>query len=351
MSSTTATQTTDAPTFTDSVNNAPHEYKFYNYDPSKALTYVAFILFGIWTLIIGIEIFVEYVRTVNLFKTTLAYDLHRAQIRKTIKSVCLFSYIPLILGGLMEMGGYIGRLASIYQTHTIIAFVVETVLILIAPVLISATIYMLFHRLLKYLNVPENSRIGIIFKNSLMVKFFVAGDIISFLLQVAGGAMTAEESTMHLGEKLVIIGLIVQLVSFGVFLFVQTHFTLRYEKFCENFFHLEVTGKWKIYNYSLLMASVLIFVRSIMRVAEFGQGYDGYIGTHEVFLYVFDALLMLMTLMVLSVSFFFTDIGEIYFQHFTITYSQNEAQSKLTACKTNTIESYEENSNNDFSVV
>ncbi|KAL6944528.1 hypothetical protein ACO0RG_001265 [Hanseniaspora osmophila] len=343
MSSTTATQSTSTATSiaNASASVASDDYDFYDYNPSKILTYVAFILFGMWTLIICIEIFVKYLKTLDLFKTTKAYDLNRKQLKKTINAVCLHIYIPLILGGLMEMGGYIGRLDSIYNTSSITAFVVETVLILIAPVMISATTYMLFHRLLRYLNVPENSRVGIFMKNSLMVKFFVAGDVISFFLQAAGGGMTAEDSTMHVGEKLVIIGLVIQLVSFGVFLFVQIHFTLRYKKFCKDFYHLKVTKKWKYINCCLLIASVFIFIRSIVRVAEFGQGFDGYIASHEVFLYVFDGLLMLLTLVVLSVSFFFTDIGEIYFQHFTLTYAQNEENDGLFPYKTETNDSSE----------
>lgn len=38
--------------------------------------------------------------------------------------------------------------------------------------------------------------------------------------------------------------------------------------------------------------SILILIRSIVRVVEYLQGYDGYIMTHEVYLYIFDALVM-----------------------------------------------------------
>ena len=42
----------------------------------------------------------------------------------------------------------------------------------------------------------------------------------------------------------------------------------------------------------LYIVSILIFVRSIVRIVEFVQGYDGFIMVHEVFLYIFDASMM-----------------------------------------------------------
>ncbi|KAK7434351.1 hypothetical protein Landi51_13557 [Colletotrichum acutatum] len=43
----------------------------------------------------------------------------------------------------------------------------------------------------------------------------------------------------------------------------------------------------------LYIASVMIFVRSLFRLAEYVEGNDGALLGSEVFLYVFDALLML----------------------------------------------------------
>ena len=51
----------------------------------------------------------------------------------------------------------------------------------------------------------------------------------------------------------------------------------------------------------LYMVSVLIFVRSIVRVVEYGQGNDGYIMTHEAFLYIFDGMMMLAAMAIMNV--------------------------------------------------
>lgn len=52
--------------------------------------------------------------------------------------------------------------------------------------------------------------------------------------------------------------------------------------------------------FSLYAVSILIFVRSIVRVVEFIQGFDGYIYSHEVFLYVFDATMMFVAMCIMN---------------------------------------------------
>ena len=42
----------------------------------------------------------------------------------------------------------------------------------------------------------------------------------------------------------------------------------------------------------LLVASALIFIRSVFRVVEYVQGTKGYLLRHEVYTYIFDAALM-----------------------------------------------------------
>lgn len=47
---------------------------------------------------------------------------------------------------------------------------------------------------------------------------------------------------------------------------------------------------------SLYIVSILIFVRSMLRVVEYLEGYHGYIMNHEAFIYVFDGLLMVLAM-------------------------------------------------------
>jgi hypothetical protein len=51
----------------------------------------------------------------------------------------------------------------------------------------------------------------------------------------------------------------------------------------------------------LYVASILILIRSIFRLIEYAQGNDGYIICHEVFMYVFDSMLMFFTMVAMSI--------------------------------------------------
>lgn len=53
---------------------------------------------------------------------------------------------------------------------------------------------------------------------------------------------------------------------------------------------------WKRHIYTLYFTSALILVRSVFRVVEYIQGHAGYLLGHEVYLYVFDALLMFLVM-------------------------------------------------------
>lgn len=52
--------------------------------------------------------------------------------------------------------------------------------------------------------------------------------------------------------------------------------------------------------YSLYAVSVLIFVRCLVRLIEYGQGWSGYILSHEAFLFIFDALLMFLAMVIMN---------------------------------------------------
>ena len=53
---------------------------------------------------------------------------------------------------------------------------------------------------------------------------------------------------------------------------------------------------WRRHMYVLYVTSFLILVRSMFRLVEYVQGEDGYLLSREVFLYAFDAALMLVVM-------------------------------------------------------
>lgn len=57
---------------------------------------------------------------------------------------------------------------------------------------------------------------------------------------------------------------------------------------------------WQKHIVALYIGSLLILVRSIFRVVEYLQGWQGYILSHEIFLYIFDACLMFAVMLIFN---------------------------------------------------
>ena len=104
---------------------------------------------------------------------------------------------------------------------------------------------------------------------------------------------------MHTGEKIIIGGLVVQLLFFGCFVVTSMLFHVRMRRVPTNKC-LSRDIPWERQLAALYGSSLLILVRSIFRLIEYAQGNDGYLISHEVFLYVFDAVLMVATMALMA---------------------------------------------------
>jgi hypothetical protein len=195
----------------------------------------------------------------------------------------------------------------------------QSLLLLLAPALFAASIYIVLGRIILLVDGECHSLI----RQKRLTKIFVIGDVISFLVQCGGGGIQAAGSLslLHAGEKIIVVGLFLQLVFFGFFIVLASVFHYRLSRAHA---HLETRklGKisrstprtrqsvdldvhdlpWKRHMITLYIASTLIMIRSVFRVIEYLQGNNGYLLRHEYFLYIFDAVLMLAVMGVFLVS-------------------------------------------------
>jgi len=217
-------------------------------------------------------------------------------------------FVPLIVGGIFEVIGYIGRILSTNDLWALGPYIMQSLLLLIAPALFAASIYIVLGRVILLVDGEQYSLI----RQKWLTKIFVTGDVISFLVQAGGGGIQAAGSLelLHAGEKIIVVGLFLQLAFFGFFIVVAGLFHYRFVKANprskmqsplsnDTVQHLAVEPHqlpWKRHLLALYIASALIMVRSIFRVIEYVQGNNGYLLRHEVFLYIFDALLMFLVM-------------------------------------------------------
>lgn len=189
---------------------------------------------------------------------------------------------------------------------------------------------------------------------------FVAGDIISLQLQSTGKQLPLRLSpapsgatvltllqganltsgrkpvAANLGNIIIIIGLFCQLAFFALFVIVsgtfhfrlvhdmpvKKHVSFRYLRWLRFWRRNKGTRPssstyashdtascpvninrlpWKRHIYVLYITSVLIFIRSLFRVIEYIQGPNGYLLSKEIYLYVFDAGLMVVVMFLFNV--------------------------------------------------
>jgi len=94
-----------------------------------------------------------------------------------------------------------------------------------------------------------------------------------------------------MGNNVVLIGLGIQVVFFGLFIITTIVFHVRITKRPTTHSY-SVTVPWRMLIVALYVSSILILVRSLFRMVEFGMGNDGLFHKHEAFLFIFDGALM-----------------------------------------------------------
>lgn len=189
-------------------------------------------------------------------------------------------------------------------------------LILLAPALYAASIYMVLGRLMIVLGAESYALI----KRSLLTKIFVAADVVSFVIQAIGtgpfptytthkadnpigGVLISSADTpaeVNRGKGIIVGGLFLQIIFFSLFISVTAVFHRRIlSRPTRRSKHLAVP--WRRYLLVLYAVSALIMVRSVFRVVEFIQGPTGTLMTNEVYLYVFDTVLIFIVSVIFNI--------------------------------------------------
>jgi hypothetical protein len=128
-------------------------------------------------------------------------------------------------------------------------------------------------------------------KPTLLTKIFVAGDVLSLLVQAGAAGLMVTGDNFKKGEQMVIGGLMIQIVMFGLFAVTAVVFGYRVQR-SPTSESRSSSNPWKKSMHMLYIVSILIMVRSVFRVIEYAMGSKGYLLQHEWTLYIFDSTLM-----------------------------------------------------------
>ncbi|KAL4926809.1 RTA1 domain-containing protein [Aspergillus undulatus] len=224
-------------------------------------------------------------------------------------------WLVMVIAAAMESVGYIARTVSTQDTSARTVYVLQFALLILAPVLMAGALYVLFGRII-FLVVPKDQRTFRIcwVPPRWVTPIFVGFDVAALMLQLIGAVMitsgdgTSQEDigNFNRGQDLALVGVIVQIVAFGVFTVAAIRFNFTSKAFvkaapeslqgdADGEFAMGVhdkprNPKWphllRVVNFSTIM----ILIRSIFRLLEFTESRGGYIATHEWPFYIFDAV-------------------------------------------------------------
>ncbi|KAJ7784623.1 RTA1 like protein-domain-containing protein [Mycena metata] len=211
--------------------------------------------------------------------------------------------LTLIIGMSAMTLGFIFRI--IYSdppftlAQSLTKFLLMNLFILLSPCAFLATNYMLLSHLVAMFDKELVDRYLLI-RNSHVVKIFLWSDFMTLNLQSCGGLSGTRNPTLvNIGNKLVLAGLILQALSFLLFIVVLVVFGWRMSQQFpgiwrpQNARPFKILSRqpiddWRILFYLMCATSVGILIRSVFRVAESAGG--NFIATHEGYFYFFDSL-------------------------------------------------------------
>ncbi|CAI6339080.1 unnamed protein product [Periconia digitata] len=240
---------------------------------------------------------------------------------------------PLLIGALCEVVGFTARAYShsnkTYSTTNagpLIALIIQACLILLAPVLFSATVYMFLGRIMRATGQTALSPLNIRY----LTKIFVWCDIILLNLQSTGASLFTNSRgkawMSDLGRAIVLVGLVAQIGTFGFFVTVAGRWHWRMNNLHPR--SIAMGGfRWERPIYMLYGVSAIITGRNLYRVTEFAMGgkliffghcwrvvadrfiiEDGYLNVNEWPVYALDAAFMIVVLSICA----FWYVGNIH---------------------------------------
>ncbi|MCJ1459542.1 hypothetical protein MMC28_009921 [Mycoblastus sanguinarius] len=201
-------------------------------------------------------------------------------------------YSSLALGAFGECLGWAGRTGSHYCPYNSSLFSLQISILIISPCFFSAGLYYILGQMIN----QYGQRYSPISARTYLY-IFIGFDIMSIVIQAVGGGLASSAGSKTppgntaTGAHIMLAGIIIQLVSMSVFAI------------------LFVTFLWlaraipisRILILSTTFSAFCIMVRNYYRSVELGQGWNGYLISHEVYFTVLDGALMALATLILNI--------------------------------------------------
>ncbi|TVY44651.1 Sphingoid long-chain base transporter [Lachnellula subtilissima] len=219
--------------------------------------------------------------------------------------------VAMLIGVILEVIGYVGRIESNKNQWQENGFLMQIVCLTIAPAFLAGGIYLCLRRIV-YAFGPENSRIS----PEAYTRIFIPCDLVSLLLQAAGGGLASAESHSNespdTGDNIMVAGLAFQVLTLLIFMVLCVDFAIRTRRryksmgedaFDQNPLYVSLRGSWRFKGFiaALTLATICIFWRSVYRVAELGEGWTGNLIRHQWLFVGFEGVMVIVACFALNI--------------------------------------------------
>jgi len=193
--------------------------------------------------------------------------------------------VSMFFGLLGEVVGYASRIALNKSPFdpTGNEFIIYIVCLTIAPAFLSAGIYLCLGRIVVVFG-ESISR----FRPRTYTLIFCFCDFFSLVLQGAGGGIASTANSYHVeqgGINTMLAGLSFQVVSLFIFATMSLEYAFRLYKnpmsWDTAYTALYNTTRFKSFLWGLSVATLTLFIRSVYRVAELSQGFNGSLANNQ----------------------------------------------------------------------
>ncbi|KAK3329276.1 RTA1 like protein-domain-containing protein [Apodospora peruviana] len=239
--------------------------------------------------------------------------------------------IAVAAGCILECAGYIGRFQLGKNPWNGNAFKTQIVSIVLGPTLICIGLYLTLKHVVAAIN-PSLSRVP----PRVYPLFFVPADFSCLVIQAIGGGIAAaagrdKYSLLQHGNRVIIAGIVLQVVVLGVFgalsglYLVQARRWIKSDTTGERG-SLWYDGRFRLFLYAMMGAYAALLIRCIYRIAEMAGGWGNHIMQDEPSFVVLESFMVLIASVLLAAfapGFFFPQMSH----HPEIKHSRHPAPS------------------------
>lgn len=217
-----------------------------------------------------------------------------------LQSLCTWKWgakymLAMVIGGYTFAIGLATRFALNDNPRSKGTYIAMYLFVVLSPCAFIAATYVLLGRFARHLKCDEL----LLVSPRYITRIFITSDVVTFLVQAAGGGVSAGSTTVKMakiGSRIFLAGLALQLLSYLIFITVYITFLVRIRTRRPEVWNMDKElgtkwfSRWKTLAGAFMLSCIGILVRSIFRTIELGEGYAGYLATHEVYFYTLDTL-------------------------------------------------------------